>query len=176
MNVSPPRWWDGSVRRCSRLIPFGSPVILNGQSQLPAMDGVGDTQTLLQILVCQTQQHLKTREQEQHQHARQMAGRPRAACTLPLLMFSEHARRYMGIPMTTSSQAWTAPALHSDMRVFRVSSACWRRSNCSSPSDRLCVRLSVSALVKLWYGMQEGIEDQRDTEIKRHLWSAETLT
>ena len=78
--------------------------------------------------------------------------------TFPLLTFSEQARRYMGIPMTTSSQAWTAPALHCDMHVFRVSSACWRRSSCSSPSDRLCcVRLSESGLVRrsLWCGIRE---------------------
>lgn len=75
-------------------------------------------------------------------------------CTLPLLTFSEQARMYMGIPMTTSSQAWTAPALHSDMHVFRVSSACWRRSSCSSPSDRLCcVRLSESGLFRRSYGV-----------------------
>lgn len=74
----------------------------------------------------------------------------------------------MGIPMTTSSQARTAPALHSDMRVVLVSSACWRRSSCSSPSDKLCwARLSGSAWVRLRSGggVREGIEDQRDTEI-----------
>lgn len=74
--------------------------------------------------------------------------------TFPLLTFSEQARIYMGIPMTTSIQAWTAPALHSDMHVVRVNSACWRRSSCSSPSDRLCcVRLSESGLVRRSYGV-----------------------
>lgn len=81
---------------------------------------------------------------------------------------------YMGIPMTTSSQAWTAPALHSDMHVFRVSSACWRRSSCSSPSDRLCcVRLSESGLVRRSYGVayrrisgSVGYENQ----IRLHIW------
>lgn len=94
--------------------------------------------------------------------------------TLPLLMFSEQARMYMGIPMTTSSQAWTAPALHCDMQVFRVSSACWSRSSCSSPSDRLCcVRLSESAMVRLWCGIQEGCRSQKNmtchTDIKIRL-------
>lgn len=42
----------------SLLIHFGSPVILNGQSQLPAVDGVSDPQTQLQVLVRQAQQHL----------------------------------------------------------------------------------------------------------------------
>ncbi len=79
---------------------------------------------------------------------------------------------YMGIPMTTSSQAWTAPALHSDMHVFRVSSACWRRSSCSSPSDRLCcVRLSESGLVRRSYGVayrrgsgSEGYGNQKNDQ------------
>ena len=91
-------------------------------------------------------------------------------CTLPLLTFSEQAPLYMGIPMTTSSQAWTAPALHSDMHVFRVSSACWRRSSCSSPSDRLCcVRLSESGLVRRSYGVayRRGFRVRGDTEIKK---------
>lgn len=73
--------------------------------------------------------------------------------TLPLLTFSEQALAYMGIPMTTSSQACTAPALHTDMHVFLVSSACWRRSRCSSPSDRLCCGLSESGLVRRSHGV-----------------------
>lgn len=74
--------------------------------------------------------------------------------TLPLLTFSEQAWMYMGIPMTTSIQARTAPALHRDMQVFRVSSACWRRSSCSSPSDMLCcMRLSESGSVRTSYGV-----------------------
>lgn len=45
---------------------------------------------------------------------------------------------YMGIAMTTSSQACTVPALHRDMGVDLASSTCWRRSSWSSePSDRL---------------------------------------
>lgn len=45
---------------------------------------------------------------------------------------------YMGIAMTTSSQACTVPALHRDMGVVLASSTCWRRSSWSSePSDRL---------------------------------------
>lgn len=89
-------------------------------------------------------------------------------CTLPLLMFSEQARVYMGIPITTSSQACTAPALHCDMHVVRVSSACCRRSSCSSPSDRLCcVRLSVSGLFRRRYVVAyRRVQGQRDTQIK----------
>lgn len=45
---------------------------------------------------------------------------------------------YIGIAMTTSSQACTVPALHWDMGVILASSTCWRRSSWSSdPSDRL---------------------------------------
>lgn len=48
---------------------------------------------------------------------------------------------YMGIAMTTSSQACTVPALHWDMGVILASSTCWRRSSWSSdPSDRLRLR------------------------------------
>lgn len=128
------------------------------------MNGVTDTQTQLQILVRQAQQHLENTNTVLYQtrtapyltlkHKANKQPLVYQRCTLPLLMFSEQARMYMGIPMTTSSQAWTAPALHSDMHVFRVSSACWRRSSCSSPSDRLCcVRLSESGLVRRSYGV-----------------------
>lgn len=48
---------------------------------------------------------------------------------------------YMGIAMTTSSQACTVPALHWDIGVVLASSTCWRRSSWSSdPSDRLRLR------------------------------------
>lgn len=48
---------------------------------------------------------------------------------------------YMGIAMTTSSQACTVPALHWDMGVVLASSTCCRRSSWSSdPSDRLRLR------------------------------------
>lgn len=104
-------------------------------------------------------------------------------CTLPLLTFSEQARMYMGIPITTSSQAWTAPALHSDMHVFRVSSACWRRSSCSSPSDRLCcVRLSESGLFRRSYGVayrrgsgSEGYGNQKMTHLETILRSIQRV-
>ncbi|TNN84016.1 hypothetical protein EYF80_005887 [Liparis tanakae] len=77
------------------------------------------------------------------------------------------ARVYMGIPMTTSSQAWTAPALQSDMHVFRVSSACWRRSSCSSPSDELCcVRLSESGLIL--HGLNRG--DRKRVFVISYSW------
>lgn len=80
----------------------------------------------------------------------------------------------MGIPMTTSSQAWTAPALHSDMHVVRVSSACWRRSSCSSPSDRLCcVRLSESGLVRRSYGVayrRSSGSDENENQHKLLIW------
>lgn len=88
------------------------------------------------------------------------------SATLPLLTFSEQARMYMGIPMTTSSHAWTAPALHCDMQVFRVSSACWSRSSCSSPSDRLCcVRLSESAMVRLWMRHTGGTQGSKRQDL-----------
>ena len=58
--------------------------------------------------------------------------------TFPLLTFSEQLRMYIGIAMTTSSQACTVPALHWDMGVVLASSTCCRRSSWSSePSDRL---------------------------------------
>lgn len=64
--------------------------------------------------------------------------RLRLCPTFPLLTFSEQLRMYMGIAMTTSSQACTVPALHWDMGVVLASSTCWRRSSWSSePSDRL---------------------------------------
>lgn len=64
---------------------------------------------------------------------------------------------YMGIAMTTSSQACTVPALHRDMGVVLASSTCCRRSSWSSdPSDRLrrvgLERLSESG----WVGRQMG--------------------
>ncbi len=72
--------------------------------------------------------------------------------TFPLLTFSEQARMYMGIAMTTSNQACTVTAFHRDMGLLRVSSACCSRSSCSSPSDRLgwfwLERLSESGLVR----------------------------
>lgn len=157
---------------CSPLVPLGSAVVFNGQSQFPAVNGVANPKPELQILVCQDQQYLKGQEPSpakltlEYKHF--LLKKPKQLKrhlkrTLPLLMFSEQLRMYMGIPMTTSSQAWTAPALHCDMQVFRVSSACWSRSSCSSPSDRLCcVGLSESAMVRLWCGIQEGYRGQKD--------------
>lgn len=57
--------------------------------------------------------------------------------TFPLLTFSAQALTYMGMAMTTSSQACTVPAFQWDMGVVRTSSTCCSRSICSSPSDRL---------------------------------------
>ena len=86
-------------------------------------------------------------------------------------MFSEQALAYMDIPMTTSSQAWTAPALHSDMHVFLVSSACWRRSRCSSPSDRLCCGLSESGLVR----RSHGVAFRRRFRVRK-IWKSTNVT
>lgn len=57
--------------------------------------------------------------------------------TFPLFTFSAQALPYMGMAMTTSSQACTVPAFQWDMGVVRTSSTCCSRSTCSSPSDRL---------------------------------------
>ena len=59
------------------------------------------------------------------------------ALTFPLFTFSAQALPYMGMAMTTSSQACTVPAFQWDMGVVRTSSTCCSRSTCSSPSDRL---------------------------------------
>lgn len=57
--------------------------------------------------------------------------------TFPLFTFSAQALTYMGMAMTTSSQACTVPAFQWDMGVVLTSSTCCSRSTCSSPSDRL---------------------------------------
>lgn len=81
--------------------------------------------------------------------------------TFPLLTFSEQLRMYMGIAMTTSSQACTVPALHWDMGVVLASSTCWRRSSWSSPSDRLRLwRVGLERLSESeWAGGGEGRGD-----------------
>lgn len=57
--------------------------------------------------------------------------------TFPLLTFSAQALTYIGMAITTSSQACTVPAFQWDMGVVLTSSTCCSRSICSSPSDRL---------------------------------------
>ncbi|TNN76583.1 hypothetical protein EYF80_013233 [Liparis tanakae] len=66
-------------------------------------------------------------------------------------VYETRVRMYIGIAMTTSSQACTVPALHWDMGVILASSTCWRRSSWSSdPSERL----------RQW---REGLERQSES-------------
>ena len=71
---------------------------------------------------------------------------------------------YMGIAMTTSSQACTVPALHWDMGVVLASSTCWSRSSWSSPSDRLRLwRVGLERLSESeWVGW--GVEEEDEEE------------
>lgn len=50
-----------SLRVYSPLLPFSSSVILDGQSYFSAVNWITDAQPHLQILIRQTQQHLKSR-------------------------------------------------------------------------------------------------------------------
>lgn len=82
--------------------------------------------------------------------------------TFPLLTFSEQLRMYMGIAMTTSSQACTVPALQWDMGVVLANSTCWRRSSWSSePSDRLR-RVGLERLSESGSGRGKGDDFGRE--------------
>lgn len=50
-----------SLRVYSPLLPFSSSVILDGQSNFSAVNWITDAQAHLQVLIRQTQQHLKSR-------------------------------------------------------------------------------------------------------------------